>query len=175
MNNNSIIEQVLHNNSGYLNKHLEKYRNHVYRVYHRCRLYDATPGNDEKYAIAAVFHDIGIWTNNTFDYLEPSISLASNYLEQTGRPELTEEIGLMIGMHHKISRYTGPYAHTVEAFRKADWADLTWGIVRFGLNKKGFSPIVRQFPTKGFHRFLVKKTIANFFAHPLKPLPMFKR
>lgn len=40
--------------------------------------------NAEKYAIAAVFHDIGIWTNHTLDYLDPSAGQAKAYLTETG-------------------------------------------------------------------------------------------
>ena len=36
-------------------------------------------------AIAAAFHDIGIWTAGTFDYLEPSVRVAAAYLTGTGR------------------------------------------------------------------------------------------
>jgi HD superfamily phosphodiesterase len=33
-------------------------------------------GDLEKIAAAAVFHDLGIWTDRTFDYIAPSIALA---------------------------------------------------------------------------------------------------
>ena len=31
----------------------------------------------EKIAVAAAFHDLGIWTNKTFDYIPPSIAHCS--------------------------------------------------------------------------------------------------
>jgi hypothetical protein len=39
----------------------------------------------EKLAAAAVFHDLGILTNKTFDYIVPSIALAREYLAARGR------------------------------------------------------------------------------------------
>jgi hypothetical protein len=38
----------------------------------------------EKIAIAGVFHDLGIWTNKTFDYIAPSVVLAREYLAARG-------------------------------------------------------------------------------------------
>lgn len=170
-----LIEQILREHSAFLKKDIDKYRNHVYRVYAICQLTDPNPDNYERYALASVFHDIGIWTNNTFDYLEPSVALARAYLESINRHDLTGEISLMIDMHHKMSTYTGTYATTVETFRKADWTDLSKGLIRYGISKKKLKAVRKQFPGKGFHWFLVKKTISNFFSHPLRPLPMFKK
>ncbi|MFC5410200.1 hypothetical protein ACFPMF_12820 [Larkinella bovis] len=61
----------------------DRYRNHVCRVFLNCWLLDRDDANLEKYAIAAVFHDIGIWTDRTIDYLAPSIAQASQYLTKT--------------------------------------------------------------------------------------------
>ncbi len=47
-------------------------------------------------AVAAVFHDLGIWTNGTFDYLAPSIALARDYLVASAREDWTDEIEEMI-------------------------------------------------------------------------------
>jgi HD superfamily phosphodiesterase len=49
------------------------YRNHVYRVFNlSSRLACATGEDSEKLAVAAAFHDVGIWLDQTLDYLEPS-------------------------------------------------------------------------------------------------------
>ncbi|WP_205945212.1 hypothetical protein [Pedobacter hiemivivus] len=45
--------------------------------------------------IAAVYHDIGIWTDRTIDYLDPSIVQANNYLREIGKAEWIEEIEWM--------------------------------------------------------------------------------
>lgn len=72
-----------------------------------CLELDGTEKNIEKYALASEFHDLGIWTDKTFDYLEPFISLANNYLNISGKSDLSNEIKAMINMHHKRSRYSG--------------------------------------------------------------------
>jgi hypothetical protein len=40
-------------------------------------LHDQDRVDLEKIAVAAVFHDLGIWTNKTFDYIAPSVALAA--------------------------------------------------------------------------------------------------
>ena len=42
----------------------------------------------EKIAVAAVIHDLGIWTNKTFDYIAPSAALAREHLAARGRAGL---------------------------------------------------------------------------------------
>ena len=64
------------------------YRNHVYRVMNLCAAIAEDRVEVEKIAIAAVFHDLGIWTSKTFDYIAPSEALARRTSprkgEQTG-------------------------------------------------------------------------------------------
>ena len=136
---------------------------------------DDEKNNEEKYAIAAVFHDIGIWTDQTIDYLEPSIERAKEHLKEVSKEEWTEEIGLMIDEHHKMSEYKGEYEKTVEVFRRADWIDVSLGMKSFSADKGSIKKIRAEFPNLGFHAFLMKGTIKNFFQHPLNPLPMFKK
>jgi HD superfamily phosphodiesterase len=75
------VEEVLDNHAPELGHDLTAYRNHVYRV---VNLSVAIVGDTrielEKIAIAAVFHDLGIWTNKTFDYIAPSVALAREHL-----------------------------------------------------------------------------------------------
>ncbi|MFN8337270.1 MAG: hypothetical protein U0U09_19210 [Cyclobacteriaceae bacterium] len=170
-----IIDQILEVYKTQLGGDFEKYRNHACRVYSLCTLLHGKKQDHEKFAIAAAFHDLGIWVNNTFDYLEPSISLAKEWLAQHEKDELSAEISLMIDMHHKVSQYTGEFAETVEVFRKADLIDLSFGTLTFGLSRKQFQKLIQRFPTKGFHRFLIRKTFQNFLKHPLRPLPMFRK
>ena len=67
------VEEVLDDHASELGHDLIAYRNHVYRVVNLCL---AIMGDSrveiEKIAVAAVFHDLGIWTNHTFDYIAPS-------------------------------------------------------------------------------------------------------
>jgi hypothetical protein len=52
-----------------------------------------------KVSIAAAFHDLGIWANNTYDYLDPSKHLAREYLTKTNQDAWSEEIETMIDQH----------------------------------------------------------------------------
>ena len=171
---NKTIEDLLLVFKSSIGVDFDKYRNHIYRVFLNCLLIDANTFNEEKYAIASVFHDIGIWTNHTIDYLDPSIQLAKEYLITIDKLEWVEEISMMIYWHHKISRYKGNPQTTVETFRKADWIDVSLGIKTFGFDKRRIAATRKNFPNLGFHVFLIKKIFRNFISHPLKPLPMVK-
>ncbi|MEI9947265.1 MAG: HD domain-containing protein [Chitinophagaceae bacterium] len=156
---NKIIEDILPRFKPAMGPDYDKYRNHVYRVFLNCLLIDSGENNEEKYAIAAVFHDIGIWTNHTFDYLDPSIEQAKIYLTQTNKTGWLDEISLMIYWHHKISKYKGTHGEIVENFRKADWIDVSLGWLTFKLDKQKIKETRRRFPNAGFHMFLIKQTI----------------
>lgn len=170
-----IIEDLLQKFKPVIGADYDKYKNHVYRVFLNCLLVDGEKDNEEKYAIAAVFHDIGIWTNHTIDYLNPSIEQAKIYLIETGKQNWIDEITLMIYWHHKTSKYKGWHEEIAENFRKADWIDVSLGLLTFGFNKQKIKENRRKFPNLGFHLFLIKQITKNFFRHPLNPLPMFKR
>jgi len=172
---NRAIEDLLQKYKKEIGPDYDKYKNHVYRVFMLCCLMDEDKGNEEKYAIASVFHDIGIWTNHTFDYLQPSIEQVHIHLTKTGRQDWIEEITQMISFHHKISRYRGKNESIVENFRKADWIDVSFGLLSFGIDKKKMKENKRKWPTLGFQRFLVKASLKEFFKHPFNPLPMIKK
>ncbi len=172
---NTKIDSLLKRFTFHIAADYEKYKNHVYRVFLNCILIDGEKANEEKYAIAAVFHDIGIWTNNTIDYLKPSIEQAKSYLSEVEKHGWIDEISLMIYWHHKTGRYTGEYVKTVESFRRADYIDVTLGLFNYGFDKKTISENREKFPNAGFHLFLIKRITKNFFRHPLNPLPMFTK
>ena len=172
---NKIIEDILPNFRWAIKADYDKYKNHVYRVFLNCLLIDCEKNNEEKYAIASVFHDIGIWTNHTFDYLHPSIEQARIYLTGINKTDWIDEISLMIYWHHKMSKYHGEHEGIVENFRKADWIDVSLALVSFKFDKKKIYENRRSFPNSGFHVFLIKETIKNLYKHPLKPLPIFKK
>ena len=152
----------------------DTYRNHIYRVFNLTLQLLKVESDDYKaLEVAAVFHDIGIWTENTFDYLEPSTALANNYLNQNGLSGLRGRVNEIINNHHKISSYKGDML--VEAFRKADLIDLSLGFFSFGIERKRLEELNRLFPSLGFHRFIVWQAIKNMVRHPLNPLPMMKR
>lgn len=175
--NHQTIENCLSPHQAEIGKDYQRYQNHVYRIFNYAwYLLEYDEDSEEKIAIAAVYHDIGIWTDQTFDYLEPSVHKMQAFLQSIGQEDWIDELQMMILLHHKISSYKGNlYQSTVEAFRRADTLDLLLGLKRFGIPKPLIKQLNKQFPSLGFHRMLLKMTGKNFLQHPLNPLPMFKR
>lgn len=171
-----LLENILTPYKDKLSKDYRAYRYHLYRIINFCLLLESklNPEQVEKIVIAACFHDLGIWTNNTFDYLQPSINLARNYLEANGLASWSSEIALMIEQHHKCTCYKDDNRFLVDVFRKADWIDVSLGILRFGLSTNDIKRIKIKFPNAGFHKRLIQLTTREFFKHPLNPLPMMK-
>ena len=80
----------------------------------------------------------------------------------------------MIREHHKLTRYRGETDRFVEAFRRADWVDVSMGLRRFGLSRGLVRGAYSMWPSAGFHRRLVELSLRQLRAHPLNPLPMVK-
>lgn len=171
----AITEKLLSRYAHTIGEDYRRYRNHVNRVFSFCVLLDGNEENIQKYAIAAVYHDIGIWTNKTIDYLEPSIAQLKGFLIESGKQEWIDEISFMIQWHHKITPYKGNYSRTVEIFRKADWIDVSLGTLRYGIPLHDIKELKTEFPNLGFHWFLARQITKNLLQHPLNPLPMFSR
>jgi hypothetical protein len=170
-----VLDSILSEHVDALAGDLHTYRNHTYRVVNLCAaLAESGPEALEKIAIAAAFHDLGIWTDGTWDYLPPSIRRAGQYLAATGRSAWTPEISTMILEHHKVTRYRGGAGLLVETFRRADWVDVTWGVVRFGLDRTYLRSLHERWPALGFHAMLLRRTLQRWKRHPLSPLPMFR-
>src|SRR5262245_15796683 len=168
------IDEVLHDHASELGRDFIAYRNHVYRVVNLCAAIVKGHVGLEKLAVAAVFHDLGIWTNKTFDYIAPSVALARAHLAARGLAEWTPEIEAMIVNHHKVTSSRPDSQSLVESFRRADWIDVTRGLRRFGLPRPFIAAVGATWPDAGFHRRLVQLTVDRFWKHPLSPLPMVK-
>jgi hypothetical protein len=170
----AALDELLQAHAAELGGDFSAYRNHTYRVVNLCvALSSGEPAPLEKIVIATAFHDMGIWTHRTFDYLEPSAGLAASHLTGTGRLEWLPEVTAVISQHHKISRYRGPH-RLVEPFRCADWVDVSMGLVTFGLSRTLLREIFAVWPSAGFHRRLIQLTLQRWRSHPLSPLPMMK-
>ncbi len=126
-------------------------------------------------AVAACFHDVGIWLDRTMNYLEPSARHAEEWLTQNRHEEWLEPVTLMIPYHHKMTPYTGPHAKWVESFRKADLVDVSIGLGKSGVPRAFVREVERAFPYRGFHWMLVKGLSAYALRHPWNPLPMMRR
>jgi hypothetical protein len=151
------------------------YRNHVCRVVNFCFvLRECTEEERNKIVIAGCFHDLGIWGGNTFDYLPPSIALATEHLRREGLDDWTAEIGLMIGMHHKLREYSDQCFPLVEVFRRGDLADFSLGALKGGISGAYFKSVTQRFPNSGFHKRLVQLELAWLVRHPLRPLPVVR-
>jgi HD domain len=168
------IDEVLRDHASELGHDFIAYRNHVYRVVNLCAAMTEGRGDLEKIAVAAVFHDLGIWTNKTFDYIAPSVALAREYLAAHDRAAWVAEIERMIEDHHKITPSHADRDSLVESFRRADWIDVTRGFRTCGLPRQVIRSVLAGLPSAGFHWRLVQLTLERFRRHPLTPLPMVK-
>jgi len=169
------VDQVLDHHVLELGGDFIAYRNHVYRIVNLCL---AIMGDSrvelDKIAVAAVFHDLGIWTNHTFDYIAPSVARAREYLAARGLAGWIPEIEAMIVDHHKVTASRASPQPLVESFRRADWVDVSRGLRTFGLPRTFIAAVDATWPSARFHRRLVELALHRFLEHPLKPLPMVK-
>lgn len=171
----AILDDVLEANREALGADATAYRNHTYRVANLCA---ALSGGDraqlDKIAVAAAFHDIGIWTDGTFDYLEPSARRAREHLTGTEHERWVDEVVETILQHHKLRKYRVHDPWMVEPFRRADLVDVSQGIVRFGLPRELVRELYAQWPSAGFHLRLLQLGAKRLRTHPLSPLPMLR-
>jgi len=168
------LDELLSQHREQLDAQYVAYRNHLYRLLNTMQA--TTKLSDielEKIAIAAAFHDLGLWTHRTLDYLDPSAQMATDYLVSIDKKSWIDEVVAMIQDHHKIQ----PSQHTsriVELFRQADWAEVTFGAVGLKVDKQAMQEIKQHFPNAGFHRFLLKQGAAWGLKNPLNPMPILK-
>lgn len=140
-----------------LDADFDGYRGHVYRVlsYAMHFLGPAHPRRREVEA-ALAFHDIGLWTAGTLDYLGPSIAEADKDLEGSDLDGAL--VRAAIRNHHKVTPYRGPHAEVVNAVRRADWVDASRGRLRKGLTRAQIAAVEAAIPNAGFHAALDRLT-----------------
>ena len=168
------IDNVLEGHASSLGNDLVAYRHHVYRVVNPCIRMVGGRNALEKITTAAVFHDLGIWTDKTFDYIAPSIALAREHLVAHEREDWITEISTMIADHHKITPSIANPTSLVEPFRQADWIDVTCGLRRFGVPRRFVARLFAAWPDAGSHWRLLQLALHRFRTHPLTPLPMVR-
>lgn len=170
-----LIEPILSPWRELIGPDYEGYRNHAIRMAVFClALRECSEEDRRKIAIAACFHDIGLWTAKTLDYIEPSIPPAMEYLKNNGLEHWSEEVSLMIGEHHKLRPYKNDRYPLVELFRQGDLVDFSLGLFTFGLPHAFIDSVKARHPNAGFHKNLVKLAAAWFIRHPWNPAPMMK-
>lgn len=171
-----LVEEILGGFSGVIGPDFAAYRNHVYRVINLClSLGSFGEVEKEKIQIAACFHDIGIWTAGTLDYLAPSEADATAYLKARGKEQWVPEVVEMIEMHHALRSQAASPFPLVEPFRRADIADFSLGMVSMGIPSQLVATLKAEFPNSGFHKRLAQLGGKWLLRHPLNPLPMFRR
>jgi hypothetical protein len=152
------------------------YRNHAYHILNFARQWiEPSPERDDKIVIAAVFHDIAAWPNDNLDYLRPSADQAAAYLDRVGHSAWKPEMRLMIEMHHKIRAYEGAHQEWVEPVRRADWCDVSFATLRFGLPRSFVDEVRAEFPLAPFYPGHVYRASLKWaLRHPLNPAPIFR-
>jgi hypothetical protein len=136
------------------------YRNHCYRVlsYSLHILHGKVTKPEIKVIEAAiVYHDIGLWTDKTLAYLEPSSLRAAGVFMDEFTSDEMRLLHNIIYWHHKITPFEGPNADIVNAVREADWIDATQGLVHQGMPRKHIEAAYKALPVAGFY-----DTLANF-------------
>lgn len=159
-----------------LGKHYEAYRNHVLRQLAFCEQLGGEAISDDTrmaWTIAGAFHDLGIWSDRTWDYLEPSNTIAQDWLTANGREDLKPIVARMVREHHGL-RARGKATDPVEVFRRADVIEVWFGLRRYGLPLSAYREQLKLHREAGFHAVLVVEFFKNLFRHPLRPAPMFK-
>ncbi|MFV5375761.1 phosphohydrolase [Acinetobacter calcoaceticus] len=171
-----LIETILQEYQTIIDRDYQGYLNHCKRVAASCLILSQDSREDtiRKIAIAVAFHDIGIWTSKTIDYLEPSVKVMLSYLTLHWLLDWQIEITLMITEHHKLTRTKCSEYPLVEYFRQADYADFSLGLLRSNIPRSEFKKLTSQYPNAGFHKTLVCLGLKRFLQKPWRPLPMFK-
>lgn len=171
-----LIETILQEYQTIIDRDYQGYLNHCKRVAACCLILSQDSREDtiRKIAIAVAFHDIGIWTSKTIDYLEPSVKVMLSYLTLHRLLDWQIEITLMITEHHKLTRTKCSEYPLVEYFRQADYADFSLGLLRSNISRSEFKKLTSQYPNAGFHKTLVCLGLKRFLQKPWSPLPMFK-
>lgn len=171
-----LLEELLQPHMSTLGHDAVGYRNHVYRVVNLA--WSLGGGDDaalQRLVIAAAFHDLGIWSAGTVDYLEPSRALALAQLRSSGREAWSVEVDAMIANHHRLSRYSECADNPVERFRRADWCDVSAGLLRREFDRGLVTCLRATFPSRGFHCTIARRVLWHALLHPLDPLPMLRR
>ncbi|MYM68068.1 hypothetical protein GTP45_14685 [Pseudoduganella sp. FT55W] len=168
-----LLDTLHGQHAALLGKDFDAYRNHTYRLVNFCAAQlDADDEALQKMQVAAAFHDLGIWSAHTFDYLPPSDAQAQAWLNANGKQAWSADIAGMINEHHKITATNG--SPLVEAFRRADWADVTFGVINHGIPRALRREVFAAFPDAGFHAMLLKLSAKRLLTHPWSPLPMMR-
>ena len=170
-----LLDKLLQEYAGAIGGDMVAYRNHCLRVFSYYG-WQRTPDEEEQrhVAVALVFHDLGIWTDGTIDYLEPSDRRMREWVAARA-PELDVElISAMVLQHHRVRPLPGARMAVVEAFRRADWIDVMLGSLGYGVPRDFRREVMAALPNAGFHKRLLQLGGRRFLSKPWSPLPMLR-
>lgn len=178
----TTVDRLLKGRQRVLGPDFNAYRNHVYRVVNLAHAFYPGMSTNEALLleVAAAFHDIGIWSEGSLDYLVASSDQACAYLAATpelGSGALGDKQNLVQAMiieHHRVRALPGLDMPLAEAFRRADWTDVTLGVRRFGLPWARVREIQNAFPNEGFHQRLLELFWERLRKEPFSPFPMLR-
>ncbi|WP_209448918.1 hypothetical protein [Rhodococcus qingshengii] len=149
------------------------YRNHAQRVFLFAReLTPPGPGVEERIAIVAAFHDLA--AIQTVDYLDVNLAPMRAWLAAHDRQGWEREIALAMTLHHRIRPYRGEAAWLVECIRRADWIEVTGGVLNFGLSRGFIRYARRSLPNRKFVTDAGIKIIQHALTHPRNPFPFWR-
>lgn len=170
-----LIEAILADWQSVIGDDYLGYRGHVYRMFNFClALRSCSVEEKTKLAIAACFHDLGLWSDQTTDYIPPSITQLQRYCTAHHLEAWTEELSLMVEMHHKVLPDRGDRSPLVELFRRGDLVDFSRGIFTSGLPRSQIRQVQAKIANHGFHRFLLRGAVDWFKQHPFSPPPFMR-
>lgn len=151
-------------------------RNHAFRMLNFGRAFvPDEPQRDDRLAIMGAFHDLPVFIDGDLDYLGRAAGWARDYLTGIGRADWEPEMRLMITNHHKVRSYQGPSQAMVEAMRRADWIDVTFTKMRFGLDREFVRDVRAAFPINEAYKGFIMPAIGRYAVrHLANPLPMMR-
>jgi hypothetical protein len=120
------------------------------------------PNAENILGIALAYHDVALWTDGALDYLDPSVKQMDTHVSDPTDSILSKEelkiADIIIQEHHKVTSYSAGKNATVNELvnvaRKADWADLTFGVVRWDIHAGLIQAAYDTVPELGFHIML---------------------
>lgn len=168
---NPIVDGVLDRYATTIGASFTDYRNHLYRgMNYQLRLLGLVDPPPE-ISLAWATHDIGIWTANTWDYLEPSVVLTQQLAPDFGVADVART-KTMVADHHKLRSVDDVW---VETFRLGDRVDALRGLtIGTRLRRADVHEVVDALPYGGFHAYLLHSAAKWTLRHPLRPLPMLR-
>lgn len=175
-----VLDRVLQEHQSALGEDFVAYRNHCLRVLSFAAHFlreNATESAVHLMAYGLAYHDLGLWVDKELDYLQPSLrrmqqetsdrmhetdemfDMESKILQSFNNAQDLATIQEIILQHHKYTSWKAPEnamadEQIVNAVRKADWADATMGVIRFGLTAGHIEAAYSTIPPANFHGIL---------------------